>query len=232
MKRYAVLSLLACAVLSVAAVWLGGLNQDEGWYLYAAGLVGEGRMPYRDFFYTQGPLMPCVYSAFSWTWRVGGLLGARILTCLIGLASMILFAAAARIVAPPSRRAAASVAAFMLLGCNLYHVYYTSIPKTYALASLFVAAGIFLAAHALMSAGPRMRAASLFASGLSFAFAAGARVSLGALLAVVGFSLLFAFRRFGWSFFWFGLVAAVHLWVSFASWFLATLHTWVGFASI
>ena len=100
-RSYIALSAFAFAVLAFAAVWLGGLNQDEGWYLYAAGLVGEGRMPYRDFFYTQGPLMPCVYSAFSWTWRVGGLLGARILTCLIGLASMILFAAAARIVAPP-----------------------------------------------------------------------------------------------------------------------------------
>jgi hypothetical protein len=210
-RAYIALSAFAFAVLAFAAVWLGGLNQDEGWYLYAAGLVGEGRMPYRDFFYTQGPLLPCVYSAFSWTWRVGGLLGARILTCLIGLASMILFAAATRIVAPPSRRGAASAAAFMLLGCNLYHVYYTSIPKTYALASLFVAAGIFLVAHALVSAGPRMRVASLFASGLSFAFAAGARISLGALLAVVGFSLLFAFRRFGWGFFWFGLGGALGL---------------------
>ena len=211
MKKFIALSAFAFAVLAFAAVWMGGLNQDEGWYLYAAGLVGEGRMPYRDFFYTQGPLMPCVYSAFSWTWRVGGLLGARILTCLVGLASMGLFAAAARIVAPPARRVAASVAAFMLLGCNLYHIYYTSIPKTYALASLFVATGIFLAAHALVSAGPRMRAACLFASGLSFAFAAGTRISLGAPLAVTGFSLLFAFRRFGWGFLWFGLGGALGL---------------------
>jgi hypothetical protein len=62
MKRFIALAAAAFVVLAAASVWLGGLNQDEGWYLYAAQLVRDGRMPYRDFFFTQGPLMPVVYS--------------------------------------------------------------------------------------------------------------------------------------------------------------------------
>ena len=62
MKRYEALAGFAFAVLAFAAVWLGGLNQDEGWYLYAARLVGEGKLPYRDFFFTQGPVLPFIYS--------------------------------------------------------------------------------------------------------------------------------------------------------------------------
>ena len=30
------------ACTAVLAVWWGGVNQDEGWYLYATKLVGEG----------------------------------------------------------------------------------------------------------------------------------------------------------------------------------------------
>ena len=155
MKVYTALSAFAFAVLAWAAVWLGGLNQDEGWYLYAAQLVGDGRMPYRDFFYTQGPLMPLVYSVFSWIWKAEGLLGARILTCLLGLASAVVAAFTARLVAREGRKGIAGVVTFMLLGGNLYHVYYTSIPKTYALASLFVSVGFYLLAYAFSRYGRR-----------------------------------------------------------------------------
>ena len=33
MKAFGWLGLFAFAVLGAAAVWMGGLNQDEGWYL-------------------------------------------------------------------------------------------------------------------------------------------------------------------------------------------------------
>jgi len=211
MKVYAALSAFAFAVLAWAAVWLGGLNQDEGWYLYAAQLVGDGKMPYRDFFYTQGPLMPLVYSAFSWCWKAEGLMGARVLTCLVGLASAVVAALTARLAASGERKGAAGVVAFLLLGSNLYHVYYTSIPKTYALASLFVAVGYFLMLSALVRFGRRGAGALLFASGLSLAFAAGTRISLGALLAVCGFGLLAHCRTFRLGFLWFGLGGALGL---------------------
>ena len=206
MKRYWFLSAFGCVVLAFAAVWLGGLNQDEGWYLYAAQMVADGKIPYRDFFYTQAPVMPIVYSAFAAVWNAFGLLGARVLTMAIGLLGILFSVALVRRFVPAEKRTAAEIAVFLLLGSNLYHLYYLAIPKTYALASLFVAMGFYLLSIAL--SGRRGLAAS---AGLSLAFAAGTRISLGILLAVVGFWLLFDFRKYRWSFLWFGLGGALGL---------------------
>jgi hypothetical protein len=209
MKRYWFLAAFGFAVLAFAAVWMGSLNQDEGWYLYAARLVSEGKTPYRDFFYTQAPVMPIVYSAFVSIWNEFGLLGARIFTMLLGALGIAFFCAlAARLVAP-GRRAFAALVVFLLLGSNLYHLYYVAIPKTYALASLFVAVGFFL----LSFAGERGWKGAVFAaaSGVALAFASGTRISLGILLAVVGFGLLAAFRIRRWTFLWFGIGGALAL---------------------
>ena len=201
MKTYRVLAAFGFAVLACASVWLGGLNQDEGWYLYAARLVAEGRMPYRDFFFTQGPVMPMVYSAFSAVWGRWGLLGARILTLSVGTMGILLAAGLARRLVPEGRRPLASLLVLLLLGSNLYHLYYLTIPKAYALAALFSVAGFYL----LSFEG----AAFAFAAGLSLAFAAGTRISLGVLLAVVGVALLARSGRLRWL--WFGLGGAAGL---------------------
>ena len=183
MKWFWALAVFAFVVLGAAAVWMGGLNQDEGWYLYAANLCAEGKMLYRDFFYTQGPGMPNFYRAFTWIWGSWGLLGARVFTLALGFAGIVITAALARRLAPEGRKGEAALIVFMLLGCNLYHLYYVAIPKTYALASMFVMIGFFL-----LSAGKRL----LFqlVAGLALAYAAGTRISLGALLCVVGLGLL------------------------------------------
>ena len=193
MKVLWILALGAFAVLGAAAVWMGGLNQDEGWYLYAANLVAEGEVPYRDFFYTQGPLLPLVYSPFAWVWRTWGMLGARIFTLLIGAVSVLFTAALARRLAPSDRRNEAALLVLLLLGANLYHVYYLAIPKTYALASLFVSTGFYLLSVALSGTCGIARAAAV-GTGLCLAFAAGTRISLSALLATTGLSLLLARR--------------------------------------
>ena len=209
MKRYWFLAAFGFVVLAFAAVWLGALNQDEGWYLYAARLVSEGKTPYRDFFYTQAPVMPVVYAAFTSIWNSFGLLGARILTISFGALGLAFFCASAARLVAPDRRALAALAVFLLLGSNLYHLYYIAIPKTYALASLFVAIGFFLLTFARPST---LRGGVFaFASGLSLAFACGTRISLGVILAVVGFSLLFSFSRMRWTFLWFGLGGAFGL---------------------
>ena len=196
MKRYCILAAFGFACLAAAAVWMGGLNQDEGWYLYAANLVAEGKMPYRDFFYTQGPMLPIVYSAFAWIWKSFGILGARIFTLAIGLFGILLAAALARRLAPEGRRSEAAIATLLLLGSNLYHVYFVTIPKTYALAALFVMAG-FLFIDIAQTAWNRSRGGFLwaFVAGLSLAFASGTRISLGVILCVVGTFLLVAAVR-------------------------------------
>ena len=179
MKWFWVLAVFAFAVLGAAAVWLGGLNQDEGWCLYAANLCAEGKVLYRDFFYTQGPGMPNFYKAFTWIWECWGLFGARVFTLTLGFAGLAVAAALARYLAPEGRRGEAALVVFLLLGCNLYHLYYVAIPKTYALASMFVMMGFFLLFVGKKPVFPLV-------AGLALAYAAGTRISLGAILCVVG----------------------------------------------
>ena len=183
-KVYLALAAAACVVLCAAAVWMGGLNQDEGWYLYAAKLVAEGKLPYRDFFYTQGPVMPFAYAAFAWAWAPGGLLSARAFTLLVGLLGVAFACGIARQLSAPGRRDVAALTTFFLLATNLYHLYYLAIPKTYALAALFVLAGFYLLALG------RGGAVSAFLAGACLALAAGTRISLGAMLPVVAVALL------------------------------------------
>ena len=187
MKMFWALAIFAFAVLGAAAVWLGGLNQDEGWYLYAANMCAEGKMLYRDFFYTQGPFMPRFYGSARCVWDTWGLLGARILTLTLGFVGICFATGLAWRLAPEGRKVESALIAFLLLGCNLYHLYYVAIPKTYALASMLVMMGFFLLAiggHAVFKG----------AAGLCLAYAAGTRISLGALLCVVGLWLLLSKR--------------------------------------
>ena len=187
LKIFWALAVFAFVVLGAAAVWLGGLNQDEGWYLYAANMVAEGKMLYKDLFYTQGPFMPRFYESARCIWDTWGLLGARILTLTLGFAGICFATGLARSLAPEGRKGEAALITFLLLGCNLYHLYYVAIPKTYALASMFVMMGFFLLAIG-------NHAVPMSAAGLCLAYAAGTRISLGALLCVVGLWLLLSKR--------------------------------------
>ncbi len=199
MKPFWHLTVFSLLVLAFAAVWLGGLNQDEGWYLYAANLVAEGQMPYRDFFYTQAPLLPLVYSAFSGIWARWGLLGGRVFTLSLGLVSILFLVGLARRLSSPGKRSLASLLVAIVLCGNLYHLYYLAIPKTYALASLFVAIGFYVLSYE----GPLASTAA----GLCLAFACASRVSLGAMLPVVAGGLFLVRDRFGRSrrdWLWFG----------------------------
>ena len=210
MKRYWFLAAFGFVCLVGAAVWLGGLNQDEGWYLCAANLVAEGEAPYRDFFFTQGPIMPAVYAHFVWAWQRFGLLGARIFTACLGALGIVFAVLLARRLVVNEKKDIAAVVVAFLLGCNLYHLYYTAIPKTYALAGLFVVAGFYLLSFCV-SARCVVRVTCVMSAALLFAFAAGTRISLGAILAVVGLGLLIGFKKFGLSFLWFGIAGVVGL---------------------
>ena len=184
MRVWWALAFSAVAVLGAAAVEMGGLNQDEGWYLYAANLVAEGKTLYRDFFFTQGPVMPWVYSRCVWIWKSFGLLGARCFTLGLGILGVCLAMGLARRLVPRDKGSLVAVVTLLLLGCNLYHLYYLAIPKTYALASCFVLLGFYLSTFdSWLCAG---------GAGILLAFAAGTRISLGALLPVVGLGFLFS----------------------------------------
>lgn len=208
----AVLSFCFALALYAANIWLGTLNLDEGWYLYAAKSFAAGKMPYRDFFFTQAPLLPAVYGALAGLWAGQGVLGGRLLTAGIGLAAAVLTAFLAATAVPRRNKFAAGITAFLLVAGNVYHSYFTAIPKTYSLASFFIAAGFLSLGDAGAGrddASPRLSgvwtAVRAALCGLLLAFAACTRLSLGAMLAATGIVLLLAFRRCGFSWLWFGL---------------------------
>jgi hypothetical protein len=46
------------------------VDVDEGYYLYAAELILQGKTPYADFFYPQMPLFPYIYAGWMGLWGV------------------------------------------------------------------------------------------------------------------------------------------------------------------
>lgn len=178
--------------LCVANLIFGELNQDEGWYLYAARLVQEGQLPFRDFAFTQGPMLPLVYAMGQSLVAQWGLAGGRALTALLGLFTAIAAASLAARIAP-RQKGATALLAFILIALNVYHSYFTTVVKTYSLCALFLTTGFVFAARG------RVRNSSLFfaCSGVAFAAAAATRITAGFSLAVVGVWLLASRKSYG-----------------------------------
>jgi hypothetical protein len=182
-------------LLSILNLQHGNLNQDEGWYLYAAKMVRDGKAPYADFAFTQGPVLPYVYASLYGVVETMGVAGGRLLTTGFGLLAA-LFAAATAWRASDRYKAASGVAAFLLVACNVYQSYFTTVVKTYALCSFFLMAGLFSLSC--------KHAAGAVAGGVLLALAAGTRLSAGIVLPIVGVWLIFRReRRLDWL--WFGL---------------------------
>jgi len=183
-------------VLSGLNLWMGELNQDEGWYLYAAKQMTEGLMPYRDFAFTQPPMLPLVYSwTYNWVGQFG-LLGGRLVTWLLGTLGLLSAVWLAMRAGPRKAQRFTAGLAFILIAINLYQSYFTIVVKTYALSSMFLCSGL-----ALLSFVNRKNAfRAAFASGFLLACAAATRISLGAALAVGGlYLLLFRNRLKAWA---------------------------------
>ncbi|MCO5044608.1 MAG: hypothetical protein M9935_04925 [Kiritimatiellae bacterium] len=198
MSRRASILLLVLAVagwfaLAVANLFMGELNQDEGWYLYAARLVSEGQLPFRDFAFTQGPMLPLVYGlGHAWT-AAWGLAGGRALTALLGFVAALAAAAFAARISAPQDKGSAAILAFILIALNVYHSYFTTVVKTYSLCALFLTTGFVFAARAR-----HRKSALLFAmAGVAFAAAAATRITAGISLAAVGVWLLLARKQLG-----------------------------------
>ena len=194
MKTSLTIAVLVAIVLTVFNIVLGPLNQDEGWYLLAGLNTASGMVPYRDFMFSQSPVLPYVYAALSPIWSDCGVLGGRVLTALMGLGAAAFFTAFAWRIAPARSRDIASLSTWLLTACCPVFNYFIVIPKTYALAGLFVGAAFF------MFSGTRPWRFEV--GGILLALAAGTRLSLGVLLAVVGFGLLFNRHQNGLKWAW------------------------------
>jgi len=180
------IALILFVLLGAMNLYWGDLNQDEGWYLYAARQVTQGKLPYRDYAFTQGPMLPLVYARAQCFVDRWGLAGGRLFTMGLGLLSALGASWLAARTAPKKWAAVAGVIAFILIAGNVYQSYFTTVVKTYALCSVFLVAGLLAASFARGRGG----VPACFLSGLLLALAAGTRISAGAAMPVVGVYLL------------------------------------------
>jgi hypothetical protein len=130
---------LAAAVLVPAAVWRY-VDGDEGYYLLSSELVVDGALPYRDFMYTQMPLLPYLYGA--WTAAAGdGWLAARVLSVVFAVAlGVVLFQFALR----RFGRALAALGAALYVFSGFGFAWFPTV-KTYAAATFFLFSALALA---------------------------------------------------------------------------------------
>ncbi len=189
------LAWLAVLALAFANVWFGPLNQDEGWYLLAAQNVSRGMTPYRDFLYTQGPVLPWLYGGIAGLWSPHGVLGGRLATAFFGCFAAFFFALVAGELArrrDPDAFGPAFFLAFVLTALSPDWAYFTAIPKTYALGAFFLGLGF---AFAVGFGTARRRALFIAFSGASFALAAATRATLCIAAVPVWFALIVLARR-------------------------------------
>lgn len=217
LRRWGLAAIALTALCFLANALLGPLNQDEGWYLLAARHVMAGDFPHRDFFFTQGPVMPFAYALLGWLWSPFGVLGGRLLTAALGFAAIaVAGGAVASCLRREDERRTARLALWVFLGLSLWFTYFTCIPKAYALCALGLAVALRLIGAQGGAAAWRQAGA-----GLLLALLAGTRLSMGILLPVVGLWLL---ARRDWAgrlaWLWFGVGGAVGLAVVFGPWLL------------
>ncbi len=186
-------------VLLACNVFLGDLNQDEGWYLYAARLVSQGKLPYLDFATTQGPVMPFVYALAQPIVDRWGVTGGRLFTALLGFICSLSAIWLASRLAPVGKKRGAALIAFCLVALNVHQSYFCAVVKTYSLAALFIMLGFV----ALSFMEGRRGSLAVFLSGILLALAGGTRTSAGVVLPLVFVCLLINKRPKQW--FWFGL---------------------------
>ena len=82
-------TLLMWLLLAVGNIYWSDLNQDEGWYVYAADQIVDGHMPYRDFAFTQGPVLPYIYGFIRPALVDVGMEGMRWFTLLLFLPTLM-----------------------------------------------------------------------------------------------------------------------------------------------
>jgi len=185
--RYVLWAMVIAGTLLLYGIslWWGELNQDEGWYLYAGRMVAEGQLLYRDFAFTQGPVMAYVYAALYPVIHWQGVLGGRLATILLGWCALVLAVYLVRNIAlrDGQRPLWPMLLVTAFWGLSLYQVYFTTIVKTYALAAVCMLAGLVLLEQALsvaMGAGRSSRKSvylQSFLGGIFLALAAGVRLS-------------------------------------------------------
>jgi hypothetical protein len=195
----------AIFLLTALTVRRAELNQDEGWYLYGAGLIHDGLRPYIDFATTQGPVMQYTYAMFWGVIEKWGILGGRIITSVFGLLAAVLAVSAAWRIIEPGRKALGSLAVLCLAGLNTYQIFFFSTVKTYALAAVWICASFLL-----LTFTGKGRHAYAFFSGVLLMMAAGTRMSAGIMIPAVVLGLLLEAK-------WSGMLKKDFRWLAYGA---------------
>jgi len=119
--------------ISFLYLFLGRINGDEGWYLYASKMVYSGNLPYIDFSYTQSPLLPYVFGITQLLFGPDLYIG-RLTSIFFGVLVCVLVYKTTLIVCKDNK----SNIALALLCFNPFYIYFSTITKTYALTSFFI----------------------------------------------------------------------------------------------
>lgn len=141
-RHASILTVVAAAIIYLSAagfyVERGKANADEGFYAYASYSVMHGKIPYRDFAYTQMPVLPYLQGALM-SFTGFGVRQQRWINACLGALSLALGVVVWR----KSRLHPAVCWALVLAWCFCKPLlYYDTIGKTYAMSQLLlVAAG-------------------------------------------------------------------------------------------
>lgn len=208
-----ILFLLLFVVLSGAYVFVGTLNEDEGWYLYAGKLVYEGQHLYADFMYTQAPLMPYVYGLPQKLFGAGLYLG-RFESLLFAILTAITLVLAARRL----KGAAAGLFVAAALALSPMVLHHLTVIKTYSLATLLISLALLMLTLRISRVTKAVISCALLC------LAASVRLSIAAAVPALLLTWLL-FDREGWRAFLAGVIsAAVVAAASFLPFILPNIH--------
>ena len=118
-------------------ILLGEHHVDEGFYHYIAHISAQNELPYRDYIYVQTPLFPLVYGSIFKIIGTDHAI-ARGFTAFLGLIAILL---AGKFANKSSGRRGVAVAMGLIV-FQPFTIYYLTIIKLYALASLFIVAAL------------------------------------------------------------------------------------------
>ncbi len=117
----------------------GRLFLDSGFYLNATRSVLEGKIPYRDFFFVQGPVYPYLYALLLMPFGVSVLSSSVVSIVFGGLALLLAILLAHRLGGP-----FAAIATGIALTLAPIHIYSFASIKLYALAGFFFTLAMYL----------------------------------------------------------------------------------------
>ena len=198
-------------VMGVFYSYYGRIFLDAGFYLNASREVYQGRLPYRDFFFVQGPVYPYIYGL---PLKMTGyhLLYARWLSLLFGVLTLGFTA----IIASRSGGKTGSIIALAAIATVPSQAYFFCSVKLYALTAFFITG-----AFAVL--GSRQSPAIRFTIGLIMALlAAATRLTMLPAVLIILLYIIIESHRIGLRFPWMPILATALVGLAIALPFLIT----------